>query len=209
MPNKIKIINNGIDCNLFSPTKKIRIANRINLGMAARFTGTKRQDILVNTILELNNKCSKYDWHLSLAGDGENLINVMKIANLNKVDHFVTFTGNLNEQELVSWFHQQDIYLLASDGETLSTSLLQAMSCQIPIVASNVPGINNLLCNEINNDFLVSNDSSNGFANAILKLVKDESVALGNASSGRQYVLVNNDNKLMFKKYNDIINGII
>ena len=52
----------------------------------------------------------------------------------------------LNEK-LISWFKKLQIYLHLSKDETTSTSILQAMSMSLPIIASNVGGNKNFLKN--------------------------------------------------------------
>ena len=54
-----------------------------------------------------------------------------------------------------------DIYVHLSKDETTSTSILQAMSMSLPVIASNIGGNKNLIksIDSINNIILVNNES--------------------------------------------------
>ncbi|MBK8495622.1 MAG: glycosyltransferase family 4 protein [Chitinophagaceae bacterium] len=45
----------------------------------------------------------------------------------------------------MAFLQSLDIYVHASLGETMSTAIMQAMACKLPIVASDVNGINNMI----------------------------------------------------------------
>jgi glycosyltransferase involved in cell wall biosynthesis len=174
MPSKFTIVPNGIDANVFKKTK-VKQADfykhrEIILGMAARFSENKKHNLLIEALDYLNTTQSNFKFKLSLAGNGTTLKNCMLLAKDKKIDSLVDFKGFLNEAELVDWFQGIDIYLHATDGETLSTSILQAMSCGLPIIASDIPGVSNLLNQEEIYGIISKNDVSS-FSNKIIDLV--------------------------------------
>ena len=79
----------------------------------------------------------------------------------------VVFKGFLNDKQLKDWFNGLDLYVHASSGEGMSISLLQAMSMEIPILASNVHGIKNLfkMCPKIGK--LFNNNNYDQISNLI------------------------------------------
>ena len=169
---KVKIIPNGIDTDRFILMKRPDLdhSGMIRLGMAARFSDKKRQDILIEMILLLRSLSDSIDFRLSLAGDGTTLDFLQKKVKKLDLEKFVDFPGYLGEDEMLEWFQSIDIYLHASEGETLSTSLIQAMSMGLPIIASNVSGITNLLGEEEECGVLVEN-SGKCFSKAVSELV--------------------------------------
>ncbi len=146
-PAKVSVIPNGIDSSEFFPATKrpLRRGGPIRLGMAARFSLSKRQDLLVQTFVRLKEMYPELDIELVLAGDGSEIERVRQLAAGSPVGHRVHFCGLLSEQAVAHWLRDLDIYIHPTEGETLSTSLLQAMASGLPIVSSDVPGIANLL----------------------------------------------------------------
>ncbi|MGZ5219732.1 MAG: glycosyltransferase family 4 protein [Chitinophagaceae bacterium] len=198
---KTVVIPNGIDTCYFIPAADKKRDDIIKLGMAARFSNQKDQLLLVDVIEKLQEQ-SNDRFQLWLAGDGNELGNVKKYANRKGLDDIIFFTGNLDEKRLLQFYQQLDIYLHASLGETMSTSIMQAMSCGLPIVASDIPGISNLLI--AGTGLLVDHDAS-AFTKAIISLAgsHEEASALGNKA--RIYAEAHFSNKKMFELYNQLI----
>lgn len=170
---KIHLIPNGIDTRAFAPQRaKPRSIDRpICVGMAARFSNRKRQELLIGAIEILQERDGPGSWQLSLAGEGETRAALQESVSGRHPKQPVSFPGYLAEQELQVWFAGLDIYAHASDGETLSTSLLQAMAMGLPIVGSDVPGIANLLSAEEKVGLVASEQSAQGFADALSEAV--------------------------------------
>ena len=78
---------------------------------------------------------------LSFAGTGAQLAAVRDAAERGAGRGRVAFTGTLDEEALAAWFNTLDLYVHASDAETHSTAILQAMASGIAVVASNLPSI--------------------------------------------------------------------
>ncbi len=208
-PHKISIIENGIDTKHFQLGKQVPLDNRfqvVRLGMAARFMPTKRQDILVKTIERLVALHPSIQWELTLAGNGITWQSIADLVKDKKLEKYVTLNGNLSNSELVLWLQSLDIYIHATEGETLSISLLQAMACQLPIIASNVDGVYNLLSNEHNTGFLVDNQDITGFVEQILYVVSNPTIALERAAEARRVVLEKYSSELMLERYLKIMN---
>ncbi len=200
--DKVHLIPNGIDTQRFTPLVMPSISNRsVRLGMAARFTTKKRQDVLVEMILKLRQYRPEIDWQLSLAGSGESWQFVRQMVQAHSLGGCISLPGQLGEPELISWYQSLEVYLHASEGETLSTSLLQAMASGLPIVASNVPGIQNLLCGEPVCGVLVKDQNPLGFAEAVIELVNNNARAEALAQNGRQLVVSSYSQNDMFARY--------
>lgn len=173
--SRFLLIPNGIDLNVFKCNKSnllnITTSKEITLGMAARFAEPKRQMLLIDVVKKLNQIQSQYIFKLSFAGSGPNESHCKNFASELNIMPSVAFNGFLKEAELVNWFSDIDIYVHATDGETLSTSLLQAMSLRLPIIASNVSGVSNLLHQEDLYGILTPNRAKN-FLDEVLSLVR-------------------------------------
>lgn len=87
-------------------------------------------------------------------------------------DH-VTFTGLIPYEEIPVYFKMADIYVIPSHFEGTPKSLLEAMFNKMPIIASDVLGINNILTDNVN-ALLFPADDSEALKNRILQLTDDE-----------------------------------
>ena len=94
------------------------------------------------------------------AGDGVNFEFLKNRIKYNKLENIIIFNGSLKEDDLIKWFRKLDIYIHLSKDETTSTSILQAMSMSLPVIASNIGGNKNLIrsINRVKNIILVNND---------------------------------------------------
>lgn len=211
MPNsfiskKVSIIPNGIDTQRFIPSKNSILENKkINIGMAARFTSMRRQDILVESLKQLKENYPHFDWHLTLAGDGETFKDIAKLIQDKNLHDNISLHGNLDEQELIHWFQKLDIYVHATEGETLSTSMLQAMACGLPIVASDVPGVKNLVSNTGEFGILVHEQTASAFSKIIGDLVNTKEKAKKMSKIARNIAIETYSIEKMSSKYLELI----
>lgn len=208
---KVHIIPNGIDTDRFIPAERAsrKQSKTVWLGMAARFSDKKRQDALIDMLVLLRKQSTSVDYRLTLAGNGNTWESLRQKVKDSATEDYIRFPGYLGEDELLEWFQSVDIYLHASEGETLSTSLLQAMSMGLPIVASDVPGITNLLKRDEDYGLLVENSRPEGFADAVNKLVNDTIKFKKLSALVRQYAVDNYSQDVMFNEYYKIIKGKI
>lgn len=115
------------------------------------------------------------NWHLDIFGDGETeYINKLKeqINNLNLESHITIHksTNNL-EKEL----QEASLYLMTSKTECFPMVLLEALSCNLPIVSFDCPnGPRNIITNN-EDGILIEHNNNADFADAIINLIKNPS----------------------------------
>lgn len=194
------VIPNGIDTSYFAPSPEKKNNNSVQLGMAARFSSQKDQALLIDVIKNLQAENDGI-FQLSLAGTGEELENVKRRVAEKGVKEKVCFTGNLDEQSLLAFYQGLDIYLHASKGETMSTSIMQAMACGLPIIASDIPGINNLLNKDTG---VLVEHSATAFMIAIKNFYNNPGDYI-KGSKARNFAENHFSNKKMFESYNQVI----
>jgi len=205
-PEKVLVIPNGIDTTAFSPDVGSPMHGQpFRIGMAARFTSMKRQDLLIDALALLLKGDEPQKWHLSLAGDGESLERMREAAKEAGIPDRVEFPGYLGEEALRDWFTRLDVYAHASAGETLSTSLLQAMAMGLPIVGSNVAGIKDLLAEGSGYGRLAVTQTPQAFADALRELSANPADSAAMAERARSLAVTRYSQDAMFQSYNALI----
>lgn len=203
---KNAIIANGVDLDKFQfRVKPPPVADQpLLIGMAARFSASKHHDLLLRVMQKLA-VAGIVNVHLSLAGDGETLPLIQQAACERGLDSKVVFCGGLSEAELVAWYATLDIYVQASAAETMCTVVLQALSCGVPIVASNIEGINDIIPAHL--ACLVDN-SVGAFAEALTQLSQDDARRCAMAVQGRAFCVAHYSNKVSYEQYNALFEEI-
>ena len=82
----------------------------------------------------------------------------------------VEFVGH--QRDVEAWIQQARLFVLTSDSEGLSLSLIEAMLCGLPAVVSDVGELGDLVENGVSG-YLVSDRSSQAFASRIIDLLTD------------------------------------
>jgi len=139
------IISNGLDTNFYSPVLQRPPSGRIVFGMQSRLQSIKDHPTLLHAFVLLKKRYPVLNMFLRIAGEGETMASLQQLKRELGIDTEVDFCGMLAEKDLLNFMHSLDIYVHASHGETMSNSIMQAMSCGLPIIASNVWGINNMI----------------------------------------------------------------
>lgn len=84
------------------------------------------------------------DWRLLVAGDGEERDRYRRLALDLGIGDRARFLGNLPEVEVEAVLRAADVLALPSFMEAMPYVILEAMACGLPVVASNIYGINEM-----------------------------------------------------------------
>lgn len=76
---------------------------------------------------------------LVMVGDGPERVNVEHRARCLKVDEHCSFVGK--QPKIVDYLSVADVLLLPSEQESFGLAALEAMACEVPVIASRVGGI--------------------------------------------------------------------
>ena len=90
-------------------------------------------------------------WELTVVGDGDLRLKYIQLARKFKIDSNVKFLGNVEREKLPSIYRQSDLFILPSinKNEAFGLVLLEAMASGIPVIASNLPGVNSVFNNQV------------------------------------------------------------
>lgn len=108
-------------------------------------------------------------------------------------DNVIILEGSPNS-EIPKFMSAADVFVLPSISEGLGLVILEALATGVPIVASNVGGIRNILINA-HNGLLVQPRDVEGLANAVLTLLNDEGLRKRIIEDGLRTVCQTKDNE--------------
>jgi glycosyltransferase involved in cell wall biosynthesis len=91
----------------------------------------------------------------------------------------------------------------ATLGETMSTAIMQVMACRLPIIASDVLGVNNMIKHN-QNGLLVPAKNAEALRAAILQLIEDPKLSAELAANAFTFATENYSNIKMLQRYNEI-----
>ena len=142
--DKIHVIYNGVDTNLFKP----RLDEGFRKGtpqylFVGNLYGYKKVEELILALKEVIKTHPKA--HLLIVGEGyayAKLVNLVRRLGLQK---HVSFVGFVSHSELPYYYSSCDVYVTASRCESFSLPLLEAWACGTPVVASSIAGHAELL----------------------------------------------------------------
>ena len=144
---RIKVIYNGTD--LFKENIDSSQKEYINLITVGRLAPFKNIDKIILSLIELQSIDSNL-YKLTIVGDGPQRKNLEKLVSENRLTEFVTFTGQLEKEELKKYYLEADIYIQASGYEGLPHTLLEAISHNLSIISTPIGGTNEILENNTN-----------------------------------------------------------
>lgn len=198
-PAKVRNIPNGVDTEIFRPRCDIESTEKPCAGMAARLTHTKRHDILVDVAQQSGVK-------LRFAGDGECLDALRERAGQSDETQ-VEFSGLVPANEIPNWLSELDIYLQASEGETFSMSVLQAMATGLPVIASDISGMDEVIGRDGRCGLLVPN-TQDAWRSAIKLLASDAELRRRIGQAARARVEKEFSTAAMLERYLQVIQEI-
>ncbi len=135
------IVPNVVDTDLFTYSTKKQEENVLQIINVSCFDDEpKNLSGLLKALNYLINEL-QVNAYLTLVGDGPDSSKIAAlIKELSLIEH-VNLTGLLEGDSLVKAYHHADVFVLFSRYETFGVVLIEAMSCGLPIIASNVGGI--------------------------------------------------------------------
>ena len=156
-------IPNSIDIKSLS-TKSDRRYNK-QIIFAGRLSSEKGIDVLCELIEILPS-----DIHLIILGSGpkENLFKNIKKSNVN-------YLGYLPKNETISLIRGSDILVQPSLIEGISSTILEAMACKVPVITTNVGG-NNEIIEHNQTGILIEPNNTQKLLEEIMKLFTNPEV---------------------------------
>jgi glycosyltransferase involved in cell wall biosynthesis len=168
---KIDVIYNGIEChNFYENINKSKILNekKIIIGTICRL---ERQKGLKYLLLAMKIILTKFPGaKLEIIGDGTLLNELQELSKKLGISNSVIFFGKFTDVK--PFYKRMDVFVLPSLYEGFGIVLLEAMASGVPVIASNVDGIKEVVQDEING-ILVLPKNPEAIAIALTRLIQN------------------------------------
>lgn len=220
---KIKVVQNGVNTEVFKPYKRDERKDKtivysplgvknlswdsekkdlkkelgipdtsLVIGKVAVFRSQKRLWLWIDIANRILQK--KPDVHFLLVGDGEWRSRIEKKIKESEFQSNFHLVGV--QKEVIPYLNLMDIYLSSSEFEGLPIAMLEAMSCQIPVVATRAGGIGEVIQHG-KQGFLTGIDEWEDLEKYCLDLIEDPGLRENMALEARQRVVENFSMNLM------------
>ena len=151
-PEKIRVIPNFLDCaeyrRRFDPDLRAQVCPPAEFDAlvvhVSNFRPVKRVDVALEVFRLIRQTVRT---RFALIGDGPVRADVERRVAAHELGRDVVFLGE--QQDLVPWLSIADLFLLPSAQESFGLAALEAMACEVPVVASNVGGLPEIVNNGI------------------------------------------------------------
>lgn len=206
-PDRAKIIPLGFDLSAFSKQSKDSMslrrryfpntAEKVDLvGIIGRLTPVKNHRMFLEAISCLKDSGAIDLFRFLIIGDGELKMELIHYSRELGIEEWVAFSGW--QKDMPSLYKGLDIVVLTSLNEGTPVTLIEAMSAGIPVVATDVGGVRDLLGNQgrvlegfqiAQNGILVPSGKSANLARALLFLSRNEEISKEMTSRAKKFVM--------------------
>ena len=188
-PDKITTIYHGIDTSDFFPRPKAD-HHPITILNVGRLTWEKAHINLLKACSQL--KREGYLFRCLIAGEGPLLQTIQEFIAASGLTQEVTLLGRVFQEYIRELYSQADIFALSSIQENLPNVLLESLAMGLPVVASNIAGVPELILDRHTGLLVRPNDPSH-LAEAIRTLIDDPELRYSLARNGREHVCTHFD----------------
>lgn len=177
-PVAIEVIANAVDLAEFTPLlswereKARRGDDRVILLFVGRLIKFKNVQTLLEAVAIVKD-LTDASFVLRIIGDGVDRPNLEEQAGELGLGSYVEFHGWVDRSNILPYYQTADVFTTASIWEGMPNTVLEAMACGLPIIASDVQGCDELV-HQGKNGYLVPLQDAPKMAEAILLLLEDE-----------------------------------
>jgi glycosyltransferase involved in cell wall biosynthesis len=183
---KLIFLSNVVDQDRFTPSYSPESENEdvVRMVSTGRLVPQKRFDRLLRIAYQLKNT-----WHLNvqidILGDGPDRNDLEKLAAEMQLSNVVIFRGAV--ADVNSFYQKARIFVLTSDWEGTPNVILEAMACGLPVVATRVGGIPEIV-QDGETGLLIDPENEQGMATAIYQLILEHGLRREFGRQGRHYI---------------------
>jgi len=166
--DRIKLIPNLVDTSFFTIRTDKKDQAQFTFTAIGNLIPLKKFDNLITAFSSL---AKDHAIHLHIIGAGPQEKNLRMLANQLGVENKISFTGRSNRDQLRSYYWKTDALVSTSSIETFGVTLIEAMACGVPVLATRSGGPEEII-NDTNGLLIEKNDAS-ALANGLSSMIKN------------------------------------
>lgn len=140
--NNYIVLPNVVDVNLFKPVEKHNEKCKL-IHVSCFEDKSKNMSGLIDALSIIEDK--QIDYQCIFIGEGIDFEVLKNYASENLDSANINFTGLLQGQQLADELASGDFLVLSSNYENMPVVILEALSCGLPVVSTNVGGIKEII----------------------------------------------------------------
>lgn len=185
----------GIDTKRFQPAVQSakKQSSSLRLLTVARLSPEKGLTVLLDALSMARTQGA--DVHLTIVGYGPLQQALQQQTDRLQLNSCVTFAGAIGQDRIQSFYQNADAFVLSSFSEGLPVVLMEAMATGLPVIASRITGIPELV-RENTDGLLVPPGNVSVLADAICTLARNPELCAQYAASARDQVCRHFDSKV-------------
>lgn len=204
--DRVRKVYNGIDAERFAPDASIRYRVRAMLGIGeqdvvvgivARLSKVKDHTTLLHAFAQITREPA-LSTRLLIVGEGPERPRIEQIIRNLGLGDCVMLLGE--RQDIADILNAVDIYALSSLSEGMNLTLLEAMGCGLPVVATSVGGNTETVVENMTG-FLTPPQDAVALSSALKRLVTSDSLRQRLGHQGRERILQVFNQSAMVKAY--------
>ena len=204
----------GVDTEKFKNLNIEKKENEITIGIVKTLTEKYGIEYLIKAIKELENILGIENYKkikLLIYGKGELKNKLEDLTKELQIEDKVIFKGYISNEDVPKALNEMDIFVVPSilDSESFGVAAVEAMACEIPVIASSVGGLKEVIVDK-ETGYLVPKKDHKEIAKYLKKLILDKNLRTSLGKNGRKRVLENYDWNsnvdYMIKIYREIVN---
>jgi colanic acid/amylovoran biosynthesis glycosyltransferase len=167
---KLRVVHCGVDVERFARVDHDRNHDPVQIACVGRLVPEKGQPLLIEAVAAIAR--SGADVRVTFAGDGPERPALEQLATELRVADRIEFLGAVPHTDVDELLRRTDIFCLPSFAEGVPIVLMEAMAMELPVVASRVMGIPELIEDRVSGR-LVAPGSLSNLVDALSDLVSD------------------------------------
>lgn len=217
--NKICVINNGANTNVFKPLDPGQTKAELQLENSKKYVcfvghlaGWQGVEFLIHAAPLILKKCP--DTHFLVVGDGVMKDKLLEITSSLGLLNKFTFTGRIPYERVPLYINAADVCVapfIKDRNSKIGLSALKTyeyLACGKPIVASSISGVEELI-ESSGGGISVTPESPEELADAVVRLLSDEETRAAMGKKGRRYVVENHSWDGVARRILDMCKDII